>query len=141
MACDLPTAFRLLNLPKRPRSPVEADALVRKGLPFHSLESLTAGSGLSADEVETILAIPPRTLARRKATRRFSLDESERLLRLALVVSYAAEVLGDRDAVAAWLTTRNRALGGEKPSGLLRTEVGTEAVLDTLGRIDYGVVS
>jgi len=53
----------------------------------------------------------------------------------------AAEVLEDEDAARAWIRRHNRSLGSEPPLSLLDTEVGYELVLDTLGRIEDGLVS
>ncbi|WP_220476902.1 antitoxin Xre/MbcA/ParS toxin-binding domain-containing protein [Massilia cavernae] len=47
----------------------------------------------------------------------------------------------DEEAAKTWLRQNNRSLGGEVPLSLLDTEVGYELVLDTLGRIEHGVVS
>jgi putative toxin-antitoxin system antitoxin component (TIGR02293 family) len=57
------------------------------------------------------------------------------------VFSRAMQVLEDDAAAKAWLSRPNRTLGGEVPLSLLDTEIGYELVLDTLGRIEYGVVS
>src|SRR5256885_12614581 len=60
------------------------DDLVRqieRGLPFKALESLAALSGLPVNLFASVLGIPERTLARRKAAGRLAPDESERLVR------------------------------------------------------------
>lgn len=57
------------------------------------------------------------------------------------VWSRAVEVLEDEDSARLWINRNNRSLGGEAPLALLDTEVGYELVLDTLARIEYGVVS
>lgn len=38
-----------------------------------------------------------------------------------------------------WLKSPNAALGGATPLSLLDTDIGTESVMDTLGRIEHGV--
>lgn len=57
------------------------------------------------------------------------------------LLNRAVEVLEDEEAAFTWLTTGNRSLGGVLPLSLLDVELGYELVLDTLGRIEYGVVS
>nr|WP_229264645.1 MbcA/ParS/Xre antitoxin family protein [Duganella sp. 1411] len=47
----------------------------------------------------------------------------------------------DEPSAQRWITQENRSLGGEAPLSLLDTEAGYELVLDTLGRIEYGIVS
>jgi putative toxin-antitoxin system antitoxin component (TIGR02293 family) len=60
--------------------------VLRKGLPFKALESLTEMLGIPPATVARVLGIAPRTLARRKGQRNFSPAESDRLYRLARVV-------------------------------------------------------
>src|SRR3954451_2288091 len=62
---------------------------VEKGLPYRAYEQLVRSFALSADEALRFLGIPRRTLVRRKLERRFSLDESDRLLRVARVFARA----------------------------------------------------
>ena len=52
-----------------------------------------------------------------------------------------AAVFEDENAAREWINRDNRSLGGESPLSLLDTEAGYELVLDTLGRIEYGVVA
>jgi putative toxin-antitoxin system antitoxin component (TIGR02293 family) len=70
-----------------------------------------------------------------------SASEQDRIYRADRVWSRAVEVLEDEDAARAWIRRANRSLGGAAPLSLLDTEVGYELVLDTLSRIEYGVVS
>ena len=85
------------------------------------------------------LGIAPRTAARR-LTRKESLSttESERVLRLARVLARAIEVFESQDAAKQWLQETSMALGGRKPIDLLATDIGTEVVLNELGKIDHG---
>ena len=85
------------------------------------------------------LAIPERTLARRKREGQLSPEESAKLVRLARTVERAEEVFEDAAAALAWLRQDNAALGGVTPLSLLDTDLGADAVLDTLGRIEHGV--
>jgi len=119
--------------------------LVRKieaGFPFKSLQSLSARSGLSMTEIGSILRIPERTLARRKAAGKLTPDESERLLRVSTIFDKAVELFeGDVDAAVKWLAVPKRALGGQSPLTYSRTELGARAVEGLIGRLEYGVFS
>ena len=115
--------------------------MVRSGLPYSALESLMELVGLSTDAVSDSLAIPRRTLARRKEQARLSAVESDRLVRLARVVTFANEVLGDIRTVSAWMRKPNRALGDATPLSRMDTDVGVRQVESVLGRIAHGVVS
>ncbi len=114
---------------------------IKQGLPYRSLESVGERLGLSAPETASVLQMPPRTLARRRQSRRLAADESDRLYRLARVAAQAVDVFGTEEKASAWLRRPNRALGHETPLYLLDTDVGTQEVEDVLGRIAHGIVS
>jgi putative toxin-antitoxin system antitoxin component (TIGR02293 family) len=121
------------------------DHLVRQieaGLPFKALESLATLSGLSVALIASTLAIPERTLARRKAAGRFAPDESERLLRVATMFEKAVELFeGDVTGAVTWLTSPKRALGGRTPLAYSRTELAAREVENLIGRLEHGVFS
>ncbi|MEX3897836.1 antitoxin Xre/MbcA/ParS toxin-binding domain-containing protein [Paraburkholderia sp. BR10954] len=73
------------------------------------------------------------------ATKGWSPDDSARLVRLARVLARAAEVFDDLDLALAWLKTPVIALEHATPLSLVDTDVGTESVMDALGRIEHGV--
>ncbi len=107
--------------------------LLREGLPFAALENLLRIFALSRDEIMRILALPPRTFARRRQQQRLSSAESDRLFRLTRILVHAAEVLGDRNKVVTWLRRPNRALDGATPLSLLDTDIGaTENIRQTI---------
>lgn len=122
------------------KSPGQLRALVRAGLPYASLAALAAGFRLEALDAVSILRIPERTLARRKKEKRLSVEESDRLVRLARIAALAEETLGTREKAALWLSVRNRALGGETPLSRLDTDLGAEEVEAVLHRLAHGVI-
>src|SRR5689334_6843876 len=116
------TAAHLLELlgePHRDAAPAEARRLalvddiavaraVERGLPLAALRRIQtpdpADGGLTAEEIERYV-IPRRTLTKRRARRQpLSLEESNRLARLARVLTAAVEAFGgdpaDRDTPA-----------------------------------------
>ncbi|AHG93564.1 Conserved hypothetical protein CHP02293 (plasmid) [Gemmatirosa kalamazoonensis] len=129
---------------------------VERGLPLAALRRLTtpdpADGGLTPDEIER-LVIPRRTLTKRRARRQpLSLEESNRLVRLARVLATAVEAFGGDPATAddertreatrraaRWLRRPSPALDGETPLGLCTTDAGARIVEDELGRIAFGV--
>jgi putative toxin-antitoxin system antitoxin component (TIGR02293 family) len=116
-------------------------ALLRAGLPYPALESVMKTLGLSREEVSELLAVPLRTLARRKREHRLHADESDRLFRLARIAARAVEVLGGKPNAAGWLRQPLRALNGAAPIALLDTAAGAAQVEEILGRIEYGLYS
>ncbi|PYN77824.1 MAG: hypothetical protein DMD96_22660 [Candidatus Rokuibacteriota bacterium] len=126
------------------RRPASLDALrerLRKGLPFAALESVAARFGLAPHELVVLLALAPRTMARRKAEQRLRADESDRLFRVTRIAALSEEVLGTTQRARHWLHSPNRALGNRTPLALLDTDLGVRQVEDLLSRIAHGVYS
>lgn len=118
------------------------DALVREGFTWATASHLKVCLNVSDRRFASFLEISPRSLGRLKKSRsRLSITASDRLFRLARIVSLATLVLEDREKALNWLNTPQVGLGGRKPFDLIRTEAGTREVEDLLGRIEYGVVS
>ena len=120
-------------------TPSEWIELVRRGLPARAIDVIAQAVQLTQAELSQTLAIPERTLIRRKKEGMLSTDESAKLLRVARVMQRAVDVFDDRDGALDWLKTSNRSMGGVTPLSLLDTDLGAETVLDTLGRIEHGV--
>jgi putative toxin-antitoxin system antitoxin component (TIGR02293 family) len=115
---------------------------VEKGFRFTALEHLRRNVALSSEELEQVLGIPSRTLARRKSEGRFHPEESDRMLRAARIYSRVIEVFeGDARAATDWLTTPQMALGSLQPLELVRTELGAREVEALLDRLEQGVYS
>lgn len=114
---------------------------VNAGLPYASMEVVMAKFGLDREEAASVLRLPQRTLARRKKSKRFHTDESDRLLRLARIGAQAAEVLGSEEKAAQWLRRPNHALANQVPLEVLDSDIGARQVEDILGRVEHGVVS
>jgi putative toxin-antitoxin system antitoxin component (TIGR02293 family) len=114
---------------------------IKRGLPYRALESVRERLRLSVPEAASVLHMPPRTLARRRQTRKLDGDESDRLYRIARVAAQAFAVFSTEDNATTWLRRPNRALNGESPIHLLDTDVGARQVEDVLGRIAHGIVS
>lgn len=127
--------------------------IVRFGLPQAALEALSEEFELSTDLVVATLSLQtPDSIHHMKQIQanassaadeqvRLSVDESDRLLRLARVAATAVDVLGDRREVSAWSQTPNRALGDVTPLSQMDTDVGARQVERILGRIEHGVFS
>lgn len=122
-----------------PRSVLEWIALVRQGISANAIDAAMRVIGIGQSELSRALDIPERTLARRKKEGVLSRDESGKLVRLAQVIERAVEVFEDERAALNWLKSPNPALGGASPLSLLDTELGSAAVVNTLGRIEHGV--
>src|SRR5260221_5626202 len=122
------------------RTSIELMPLIRRGLPGASLVGVSDKLDLSVQATAQHLRLAKRTVARGlQKGHRLDAEESERVVRLARALAEATEVLGSLAKARRWLQTPNRALGGEVPVRLLDTDVGSNAVLEELGRIEHGV--
>lgn len=114
---------------------------VRSGLPYSSLEAIQRLLDVQVRLLSSLIGVPPRTLSRRKKANQLSASESDRLYRIAYIVSMAKSVFGSLDKARTWLRQDNRALGGTAPIDLLDTAIGVRQVEEILHRINYGIYS
>ncbi|WP_419659666.1 conserved uncharacterized protein, DUF2384 [Desulfosarcina variabilis str. Montpellier] len=112
---------------------------LKKGLPTESFDQLKDRLGISVSKLASIVQISSRTLNRRREKGRFRTDESERLLRLAIIYDQAVNLFGSDDAANSWLKHPARGLDGKIPLEYADTAPGAEEVMLLLGRIAYGV--
>lgn len=115
---------------------------MRHGVSAEIVPGVAQRFGLSQDKLFEVLRLPKSTMkARIGANALLSAVEQDRIYRADRVWNRAVAVLEDEEAARCWITRENRSLGGVAPLSLLDTEAGYELVLDTLGRIAYGVVA
>ncbi len=121
-------------------NPRELLRAVAEGLPYGAFAAFLVNTSMSVGDALLLLDIPPRTLTRRKQEGRFRHDESDRLMRASRVFARALSLFeGDRDAAMHWLMAPQKALGGERPLVLARTEIGALEVERLVGRLEHGV--
>lgn len=115
---------------------------MRLGAPADIVSSVADRLGISQDKLFERLRLPKSTLKGRVSKGQpLAAVEQDRIYRVNRVFERANEVLEDEEAARNWIIRENRSLGGESPLSLLDTEAGYELVLDTLGRIEHGVIS
>ena len=121
------------------RTALDWVSIIRRGLSSAAVDSLAKTLRVTQSELAAALAIPERTLARRKKEGTLNSEESAKLVRLARVIGRAKETFEDLDVALDWLKSPNAALSGATPLSLQDTDIGAESVLDALGRIEHGV--
>lgn len=115
---------------------------MRSGISAQVAPDVAQRLGLSQDKLFETLRLPKSTMkARLGKAQTLSPVEQDRMFRADRLWQRALAVFEDESATRAWIKRENRTLGGEAPLALLDTEAGYELVLDTLGRIEYGVVA
>src|SRR5712672_3360551 len=113
-------AARVLGLRRVPANELELADIAKKGLPSATLSRLSGFLGWTRSALIEQLGIAPRTAARRLTRREpLSTAESERVLRLARVLTRAIDVFESQDAAKQWLQEPSTALGERKPIDLL----------------------
>jgi len=126
----------------RQQSPLALARRVREGLAFATFDRFQRNTGLSAQVLASVVDIKLRTLHRRKAEGRLQPEESDRLLRFSGVFGKALDLFeGNVATTRAWLSSPARALGGERPIVLAKTDLGAREVEALIGRLEHGVVS
>ncbi|MGD0829478.1 MAG: antitoxin Xre-like helix-turn-helix domain-containing protein [Terracidiphilus sp.] len=112
---------------------------IERGLPLSILEEFSAYSGIAVKDLLEVV-IPARTLKhRRQRQEPLSLDESDRLARVAKMYELAVKVYGDREDGRRWLCGGKRRFDGRTALAMLHTEVGEHAVAEALIQLDEGM--
>ena len=115
--------------------------IIRAGLPSVVLQNLAENLHVSLSELSRSLRLPERTLHRRLAQGQWlTSEETERNIRVARALAKAQQLLGEENG-RGWLLEPCRGLGSEQPIKMLDTADGFSAVMDELGRLEYGVIS
>lgn len=114
---------------------------VERGVPVAALEEFAAYSGLPVKSLLDVV-IPARTLKHRKQRQEpLSIDETDRLRRVATIFALTVKVYGNPEDARHWLTTPKRRFNQRAPLTLLRTQAGEDAVQEFLIQIDEGMVA
>ena len=121
---------------------LDAERLVKHGLPFRTIERLADTSGMTYERIKQLVRLTGATFVRRRRAGKLSPAESERVLRVSrLFEQVVALFRGDQAGARKWLDTPLPSLGGRPPIDLAQTEVGAREAEDLIGRIQHGVIS
>ena len=137
-----PTARTPRGLFKESITGLRAHDLVTKGMSVADARGLLKSfTVIGQAQLYGVLGITPRTMQRRSASERKTLDQnaSDRALRLMAVMGQASDVLGSREAAERWLSAPAMGLDQRVPIDLLASSEGTEMVKTLLERMEYGV--
>lgn len=120
--------------------PNEQIAALERGLPSASLAQIAGMLNLPKQSIIAALRLAQRTITLREKTRKpFTLEESERLLRVLRLHRLARQVFTTNEAVAQWLSTPDRSLGMKSPLEMLATDVGAAKVENLAQAMMHGV--
>lgn len=117
-------------------SDMEIVNLVHNRIPVSVVDRLIE-EGVSRQEIELIA--PTRTLAHRRAKAEpLTVEESDRAVRLARIVSQTESVFGNKDKAMHWLRQPMKRFERRTPLEMLATDVGSRMVEEALVQIDEG---
>jgi putative toxin-antitoxin system antitoxin component (TIGR02293 family) len=122
------------------KSEADLARLVTRGVPLQALAHFTRG-GFSEQEIAEYV-IPPRTRRHRQDRKQpLTLEESDKLVRLARIQALAEDVLHDADKANRWLRQPLGILGRVAPLEFARTEPGARVIEQILGKIRWGAAA
>lgn len=114
----------------------------RERISYAIFNKIARESPFTLSEWSHFLHLSERTLQRHKAANTvFDSQISEKIIELALLCQYGAEVLGDNQRFYAWLTAEIPAFSRQKPYSFLESSFGIRMIRDELGRLEHGVFS
>ncbi len=112
---------------------------VERGVPLPALEQFASSAGFELKDLLEIV-IPARTLKHRRQRKQpLSLDESDRLARVARVYALAVRVFGSPEKARRWLSKPKIRFNEQTPLAMLRTDLGGRQVEEMLIQIDEGM--
>ena len=115
---------------------------VEEGLPVAEIVQFGKLAGFSTEELARLIRIPPRTYARRIASKaRLKVPEGERAVRIMRLFERAKQVFGTDENTRRWFDSKVLALGRKTPLEYAQTEPGAREVENIIGRIEHGIVS
>jgi putative toxin-antitoxin system antitoxin component (TIGR02293 family) len=131
-----PQLFTFIGL--EPSSEFDLAKMTESGLPLDSIAMLKQ-HGLTFTEVSDTI-ISPRTLKHRKSRKEpLSHEETDRVVRVARILSQAEGVLGSREKALLWLRTPDDRLDNRTPLKMLVTESGGRLIENMLWQVDEGI--
>ncbi len=114
--------------------------IIRKGLPYESIEVISKKADFSVKEVLRSLGLPQTTYNKKKKDNDLlSGRDSEVILFLTELLDFGLEVFdNEKEKFQRWLKKPNISLGGVTPESLFDSLTGIQEVKNTLNRLEYG---
>lgn len=124
-----------------PREPLRAHQWITAGVPANIINQLAELVMTDASVICDLAGISRSTITRRlKADTPLSTDQGARMYGVVQVLDAVLSLHGDDTIMAlSWLRLPARGLGGSAPAEMLTTPIGVQAVIDLVGRIEFGV--
>ncbi len=119
---------------------LERVALIRRGLPYESIEVIGNKASLPIKQVLQYLGLPQTTYNKKKREKNLlSGRDSEVVLVWSEVLDFGLEVFNNEiDKFQRWLKKPNLSLGSVAPESLFDSITGIQEVRNALNRLEYG---
>lgn len=115
--------------------------IVSRRIPLRALTHIQRQGLFSDAEIQRFI-IPARTRRHREQKKEpLTVEESDRLVRMARVQAIAEDVFGDSTRANQWLREPLGELSGTAPLEWARTEAGARLVEGILAKIDWGAAA
>ena len=119
---------------------MERVGLIRKGIPYGSIEVISKRLNRPVKAVLSIVGLPQTTYNKKKSEHSM-LDsrDSELILMITELIDYGLEVFNnEEEKFQRWLKKPNLSIGGNSPESMLDTLTGINEVEFSLNRLEYG---
>ena len=128
--------FTLIGL--EPGSRLDLAKMVESGLPLSVISALKQ-IALTSTEISEVIVSSRALNGHKTHNEPLSIKESDRVVRVAHIVTEAERVFASRDKALLWLRTPDDLIDNRAPLKLLVTEGGARLVESLLQQIDEGV--
>lgn len=114
--------------------------LIRKGLPYESLEVISRRINAPVKQVLHLLGVPQTTYNKKKRDKELlNGRDSEMVLVLTELLDFGVGVFNDEEEkFQRWLKKPNISLGDATPESLFDSLTGIQEVKNSLNRLEYG---
>lgn len=122
------------------KTKMERVAVIRKGLPYESIEVISQRTNLPVKQVLHYFCVAQTTYNKKKKDKDLlSVRDGEIVLILTELLDFGLEVFNnEKDKFQRWLKKPNISLGGVTPVSHFDTLTGIQEVRNSLNRIEYG---
>lgn len=121
-------------------SKMERVAIIRKGLPYETIEILGHKAGLPTKQILHYLGLAQTTYNKKKREKDLlSGRDSEVVLVFTELLDFGLEVFNnEKEKFQRWLKKPNGSLGNVAPESLFDSLTGIQEVRNALNRLEYG---
>lgn len=118
----------------------DAYTAIDKGLTPATYKRLLRHCYMGESNLPGLIMISPRTIRKRiEKKERFKPVESERIYRIARILSLATDLFeGDNKKAKQWLTKELPGLNGNRPIDICKTDIGARDVEDLIFNLEHG---